>query len=79
VSSVLASLLSEKSPSNGQYVRQRAVYGHVINLMVAGACVKERTRGDSSGWQQAASSEMQVMLLCLLALLSDAVVSLLPC
>jgi hypothetical protein len=36
VSSVLSSLLAEKSPSNGQYVRQRAVYGHVINLMVAG-------------------------------------------
>jgi hypothetical protein len=36
VSSTLSSLLAEKSPSNGQYVRQRAVYGHGINLLVAG-------------------------------------------
>ncbi|KAF8056108.1 cypD [Scenedesmus sp. PABB004] len=34
--SVLSSLLCDVSPSSGQYVRQRCVYGHMINLLVAG-------------------------------------------
>lgn len=68
-SSVLSSLLSEKSPSNGQYVRQRAVYGHVINLMVAGggegahAC-------PAAAWQ--AGVELQAVLPCLPVVCSQA-------
>lgn len=36
VSNTLSTLLTEKSPSTGQLVRQKLIYGHILNLMVAG-------------------------------------------
>jgi hypothetical protein len=35
-------MLNDKSPNNGEYVRLETIYGHVINLMVAG----HEVRGD---------------------------------
>ncbi|KIY92424.1 cytochrome P450 [Monoraphidium neglectum] len=34
--SVIGAMLNDKAPNTGEYVRLQAIYGHVINLMVAG-------------------------------------------
>ncbi|GBF99888.1 hypothetical protein Rsub_12684, partial [Raphidocelis subcapitata] len=34
--SVIAAMLNDKAPNTGEYVRLGAIYGHLINLMVAG-------------------------------------------
>ncbi|KAI8468257.1 MAG: cytochrome P450 [Monoraphidium minutum] len=45
-SSVIAGMLNDKAPNTGEYVRLQAMYGHIINLMVAG----HETTAATLGW-----------------------------
>ena len=46
---LLASLLNDVSPATGKRCRLDVLYGHAINLMIAGEAERERGRGTGGG------------------------------